>query len=572
MKRMMGITGTFVALVLTASWAHGQAQQVANAPLTFAAKSYQPVSVNDNQWIVGNYITGSGSTQRTTGFLNVPGSASQSLVYPDSKDYTRADGINNSGTIVGDYFGSDGVYHGYTYSGGSFSEPFNLPGFNEKTKKFSTSLFGISNNGSLAGAANPSGSVEGFVQIGSTVFTFYGAGTDNTYAYAVNDAGTAVGQYFDSSNLSHGFVWTQASGPLEVAYPGAAQTSCTGVNDFGTIVGTYTMASGQIGGFEVVNGNFVATDLIVVGISSAGYLVGSYTVPGGASTEGFLLYPVQAQNPPDTIMAASNAMSTSVYGVDVSGDVVGAYTDSTNVSHGMLYTAKGKLITIDSNNPDAAPQSTVCYAINAPDDIVCNYADTSGNYHGAVYNATTKVWTEISISGAVDVLAYGINKLGHLAGTYVDSSGNQYGFLLTSPTGEFTQLRVPHSTFTVATGINIHDEVVAWWGDINNYIHSSSYLNTWVEENLPGATNVYIGGIDDHSDLSYLWVDSVGNLHGGYYNATSAKYYLWDYPSQAGTRSYGINYNTLTGNAEMVGRYYQSGSTTTFNGYSFAIE
>jgi probable HAF family extracellular repeat protein len=572
MKRTIGIIGTFAALLLTASWGYGQAQQVANVTLTFAAQSFQPVSVNDNQSIVGNYITVSGGTQTTTGFLNVPGSPTQPLKFSDSDNYTRANGINNAGEVVGDFLGSDGVFHGYTYQDGSFSDPINLPGFNEKTKKFSTSLFGVSNNGTWAGAANPNGFVEGFVQTGNATNIFHGPNNAITYAYAVNTAGTAVGQYFDSNNLSHGFMWTASGGVKEVPYPGATQTTCTGINDFGTIVGTYTMASGQSGGFEVVNGNFLPLDLIVVGISSKGYMAGAYTVPGGA-IEGFLLSPLGPdQGTSDTITASSTASSTSVYGVDVSGNLVGSYIDSTGVSHGMLLTAKGQLTPIDYP-PPAEPETTVCYAINGLDDIVCNYADSAGNDQGAIYNAEKKTWTSIVVPGATVVLAYATNKLGHLAGTYVDSAGNQYGFLLTGPTGNFTQLRAPNSTFTVATGINSKGEVVAWWGDINNYIHSSSYLkNTWAGENLPGATNVFIGGIDDNSDLSYTWVDSVGNTHGGFYNATTAQYYLFDFPDFTGTESFGMNYNTLTSKAEIVGQYNQSESTAGFNGFTYTFQ
>jgi hypothetical protein len=47
------------------------------------------------------------------------------------------------------FFGRDNFYHGYTDVGGTLKQ-YDLPG---GKSHFSTSLFGINNNGDLAGAA-----------------------------------------------------------------------------------------------------------------------------------------------------------------------------------------------------------------------------------------------------------------------------------------------------------------------------------------------------------------------------------------------------------------------------------
>lgn len=193
MKRITGIIGLFVAIMPATPSARGQVVQVTNVSPTFKTESYYPTALNDNDLVVGNYTNSGGAT---LGFLyNGPNVPTVTIAAPGSYLFTRANGINDSNTVVGDFFGSDGAYHGYIYSGGGY-ETYNLPGYNEKTNKFSTSLFGISDAGNLAGAASPHGSVEGFVVIGGATYEFYAAGTDNTYAYGVNDAGVAVGQYF----------------------------------------------------------------------------------------------------------------------------------------------------------------------------------------------------------------------------------------------------------------------------------------------------------------------------------------------------------------------------------------
>ncbi|MGO8794876.1 MAG: hypothetical protein ACLQLC_08645 [Candidatus Sulfotelmatobacter sp.] len=576
MKRKMSITGMFVAFVLAASSAYGQAVQIANVTLSVGSETYAPSAVNNNQWVVGVYTNGSGTGSSTLGFLNVPGSPTQTLAYPGST-YTRALGVNDANTVVGDFFGSDGVYHGYIYYGGSFDPPaWNLNGYNEKTNKFSTSLFGIASNGNLAGAANPHGSVEGFVVMGSTTYEFYPAGKDNTYAYAVNSAGIAVGQYFEGT-VSHGFMFTPPATVTPINYTGAQSTACYGINDFGVITCTYVDTSGNSHGFEINSGgDYVPTDLMAVGVSNSGYMVGSYVAPGG-SNAGFLLSPGPGPGSfTDVPVPYTGAKSTSVYGIDINGDLAGSYVDSKGKNHGLLLTGTSfSPTTIDY--PKAANNSTVCYALNATDDVVCDYTNSSGNGQAVIYNGNpTQPWSKISIPGAAYVVAFGINKLGQVAGTFgYSSTGTQYGFLQSSPyNGTPTQLSDPDANgFTLATGVNKNGEVVAWWGDANNYIESSSYEGgAWVSENFPGATNSYIGGVDDQGDLSYTWSDPYGNLHGGFYSAVTGNYYLFDYPGATGTRSYGIVSNPITCTATMVGRYYQAGQTTNFNSYTFAVD
>ena len=65
----------------------------------------------------------------TRGFVRFSnGSFSAPIVDPnDTVGFTEGRGINNSGTVVGDYAASDGNDHGFFLSGGTFTE-YDVPG------------------------------------------------------------------------------------------------------------------------------------------------------------------------------------------------------------------------------------------------------------------------------------------------------------------------------------------------------------------------------------------------------------------------------------------------------------
>ena len=77
-----------------------------------------PTGVNTTLEVVGSYIVS--STGFRQGFLY---SANKYTVIKPPSDYqfARANGINASGEIVGDFLTSNGRYHGFTYSGGTYT-------------------------------------------------------------------------------------------------------------------------------------------------------------------------------------------------------------------------------------------------------------------------------------------------------------------------------------------------------------------------------------------------------------------------------------------------------------------
>lgn len=160
-----------------------------------------PYAINDLGQIVG-YCGGN-----STGFLLSDG-VYTTIAVPGA-NFTLAEGINNSGVIVGWYFvnGTSG-YQGFVDDHGSFTT-IDYPGYPN------TYLAGINDSGLMIGGYGTA------VTIGSTNYEWphgflYCAGTftsfdapfgdvEVTSPFAVNNKGEIVGGYVDSGGMNYGF-------------------------------------------------------------------------------------------------------------------------------------------------------------------------------------------------------------------------------------------------------------------------------------------------------------------------------------------------------------------------------
>lgn len=541
--------------LVAVSGAAAQGLKISQIAVPTATTTY-PAAVNSTNRVTGSYLTGGA----TKGFEWLGGANYKTIVFPKSNNFTRANGINDSGEIVGDFFGTDNWYHGFTNIGGKFTQ-FDLPG---GLGNFSTSIFGVNSSGDTAGAAG-GGTLgpnnEGWVKIAGTLTTFYGSGTDNTFVDAINVSGQFVGQYFDSAFLSHGFSGTVTAGVpsiTEIIFPGALQTACLGINDSGEITGYYIDSASVSHGFTYIGGVFATSDLpFIAGVNKNGAYVGTYVGPGNI-TYGFLGSKL-AFNP--ATVKVPKATSTSTFGVNNAGILAGQYTNSKGVTHGMML--NGTTVT-NIDDPKAAAGTTVCEAINSSNQIVGYYIPL-GNPSGSVgfyYSAGS--FTDIpGPAGAVFVQAFGINDSGKITGYFSDASNVAHGFILSGVGGTYTQLDVPGSTGTFAYGINASGTVTVQWTDSANEVEAALYNgSTYTSINLPGALNMNVHGINKNGDVVYSWPDSSGNVHGGL--LSGGTYYLLDDPKGVNTRTDGINDSGL-----IVGRYYPAG-TTAYQGFKGA--
>jgi len=108
---------------------------------------------------------------------------------PDAEQYgTYADSINDKGEILGTYFDTNGVAHGY-------------------------------------------------LKAGETYTTIDVPDATGTYAYSINNGGTVAGVWVNLTGWNEGFVRTSDGTVTVVDFPGALETAIGGINDRGDICG-----------------------------------------------------------------------------------------------------------------------------------------------------------------------------------------------------------------------------------------------------------------------------------------------------------------------------------------------
>jgi hypothetical protein len=248
-----------------------------------------PQKINERGDIVGEFIDSTGVTRGFVRFSN--GSFSAPIVDPnDTVGFTEGRGINNPGTVCGDYATSDANDHGFFLSGGTFTE-YDIPG------ALSTDVFGINDAGDFTGTfSDDDVTQQGFVSVGGTVTSFSVPAATATLAYEINNnKKLVVGYYIDSSGILHGY-FRDANGALHfpIDPSGSVQTILFGDNNRNWVVGRYADASGVTHGlFFVPPNKFFTFDYpgstftSLNGISSQGNICGRYVDASGIA-HGFI--------------------------------------------------------------------------------------------------------------------------------------------------------------------------------------------------------------------------------------------------------------------------------------------
>ena len=203
-------------------------------------------------------------------------------------------------------------------------------------------------------------------------------------------------------------------------YPGATATFAYGINDI--YAGHLINATGQVG-----------------------QIVGYY-LPPGSGTNGFLYDAVNGWSS----FSYPGAAATYLYGINNSGQMVGAWQDSNATVHGFSL----KNGTYTSLDP---PSSTTTFAtgINDAGQIVGWYYGLGG-YQGFLYYLGK--FYPFSYPGALITQELGINGDGTIVGFYDAANSTQPGFVRyaipPSWTGTLDAVNFPGSSGTLVYGIN----------------------------------------------------------------------------------------------------------------------
>jgi uncharacterized membrane protein len=254
-----------------------------------------PQKINEKGDVVGEFIDSSGVVRGFVRFRD--GSFSAPIVDPnDTVGFTEGRGINNSGTVCGDYVGSDFTVHSFFLSGGTFTE-YDVPG------ALQTNLLSINDAGDFTGAwfDDVSGIFQAFVGHGGTITSFSVPGPLSTFAYEINNSEQlVVGYYIDGSGILHGY-FRDANGALHfpIDPSGSVATILFGLNDRNWVVGRYADSSGVTHGLFFIPPNQFST----------------FDYPGSTLT--------------------------SLNGINDQGVICGRYVDASGIAHGFLARVTG---------------------------------------------------------------------------------------------------------------------------------------------------------------------------------------------------------------------------------------
>jgi hypothetical protein len=243
--------------------------------------------------------------------------------------------------------------------------------------------------------------------------------------------------------------------------------------------------------------------------------IGNQATPPLGFTGGFLVQYVATNSTTTETYEAVNIAGTiaqAAFGVNDSGDIVGAYADSSAVLHGYLMSG-GAFTTV--NVPFSTATGTSPFGINNAGEIVGYWLDSTTG-HGFLLSGGT--YTSFDYPGATFTIASAINRHGDIAGYYSDTSGVYHGFLLSG--GTYTSIDEPGATATEANGINDAGEIVGLYcqtsecaADFSGFQGFLLKAGEFSDVTIPGAKATGPVGINNKGAIVGVFHDAVGR-HG----------------------------------------------------------
>jgi hypothetical protein len=337
--------------------------------------------------------------------------------------------VNVARTIVGNYFDSNFVSHGFLRNADGTFATFDAPGA-----------------GTIPSDSN------------------------GTFPTDINQFGTVAGYYNDANLVSHCFIRSGDGNIATFDVPGAdinpadaAGSIITGISSFGIVAG-YHLDSNFVahGFFRSSDGKFTSFDAPGSGafgtfpvspVNIQGAVAGLYTDPNQ-------LYHAFVRNPDGTFTTFVGPSScdtgietgcpgTAAYNINAGGKILGAYADNSGnfVQHGLLRDRNGRFTTLEA--PGAGTgiyQGTgsnffffgTIPGLNNSGAITATYLDANDVFHGflrkpdgtfVTFDAPGADLTPGNFNGTVPG---SINELGVITGFYFDSRFVPHGFAFTS--------------------------------------------------------------------------------------------------------------------------------------------
>ena len=258
------------------------------------------------------------------------------------------------------------------------------------------------------------------------------------------------------------------------------------------------------------------------------------------------------------------AKSTSGSGINARGDVVGAYTDQANITHGFLMSG-GTFTSIDY--PGAVV--TQARGINSRGDIVGTHqgpnlatAGSGGDIHGFLLLAGDSLPAAVDYPGHMNTIAQRITASGQILGCYHDhdTMGSMHGILVSD--GNYVALDGTESGLTMPASMNNGGTpdgqlITGFYSDM---MGTHSYLisnGNFVSFDFPGAKGTSAWDINPLGEIVGAYTSTDNKTHG--FLATGGQFFSIDYP-EAGvkrTQAFGIDPQ-----GDVVGSYTDAAGIT----------
>ena len=424
--------------------------------------------------LTGNFIDISGVRRGFSGdtIVEYPGASA-----------TYADFVSASGTVVGSYIDSDGIYHGYgRASDGRFGF------FDILTASNIEYLFthGINNVGIIVVRAKTVGDIpRTYVGRFGQLHELQLPGSLSTEGYNINQDGSVVGHYTSADGKTHGFIARPTENtdatvedPPAVAsanddytfetidVPGVDFLAVTASSDFEDYAGYTKSADGEKEvAFTLIDGVFT-----------------TYDFPGSQNTYFFAL--------------GNN------------GNAAGHYQDGNGFYHGVVL-ENGELREYDF--PGAV--ETQIYGISdTTGALTGNFIDTSGIRRGFSGD------TIVEFPGALETYADFVNAEGGMVGSYVDADGI-YNAYVRVPDGDFVSLKLTTGAkqeYFFVHGINDARVVVARAKPVD--APALTYVGLFPEElkelKFPGSVSTEGYNINQDGSIVGHYDTADGRRHG----------------------------------------------------------
>lgn len=321
--------------------------------------------------------------------------------------------VNIEGAVTGYYLDSTFVYHGFIRTPKGDYVAFEAPGADTTPDSYNGTVpSSINDLGVVVGQYyDASGASHGFLRSpGGELTTFNVPGQAGINPIAINLEGEVDGYYVDSSNSIHAFLRTPNGKITTWSGPGA----CTG----SYLDGCYGTGASNLNAFGIVAGgyedaNFVHHDFVRI----LGGELKVFDVPGAGTGA------TQGTGCPGCFL-----------GLNQFGAIAGIWSDTNSLNHGFIRNPSGKITTFDAPGAGSGTgQGTGCssdcpVSINDWGALTGEYIDAGNTFHGYVRSPEGKI-VSFDPSGSLFTLPFSINDWGVITGYYADANIVYHGFL-----------------------------------------------------------------------------------------------------------------------------------------------